>query len=80
MRSLQRDKRNALASFHDTYDIRRTMVAEHQRKLREARQQATSQRQSDAVTVSSSLAELMTPSTSECDSARETSRCMGVLA
>ena len=33
MRSIQRDKRNALATFHDTFDIRRTMFAEHQRKL-----------------------------------------------
>lgn len=70
MRPVQRDKRHALASFHDTYDIRRAMFAEHQRKLREARQQATSQHQSDAVAVSSSVAELMTPSTPECDSAR----------
>ena len=69
MRSVQRDKRNALASFHDTYDIRRAMFAEHQRKLREARQQAASQRQSDTIAMSSSMAELMTPSTPECDSA-----------
>lgn len=68
MRSVQRDKRNALASFHDIYDIRRTMFAEHQRKLREARQQATKQQQSAAVAVSSSMTELMTPSTPECDS------------
>lgn len=68
MRSIQRDKRNALATFHDTFDIRRTMFAEHQRKLREARQQATSQQQSAVVAVSSSMAELMTPSTPECDS------------
>lgn len=69
MRSIQRDKRNALATFHDTFDIRRTMFAEHQRKLREARQQAAKQQQSAEVAVSSSMAELMTPSTPECDSA-----------
>ena len=70
MRSVQRDKRNALASFHDTYDIRRAMFAEHQRRLNEARKKAASQRQSDTVAVSSSVAELMTPSTPECDSVR----------
>lgn len=80
MRSVQRDKRHALATFGDTYDIRRAIFAEHQRKLNEARKKATSQRQSDAVAVSSSVAELMMPSTPECDSGRETSRCMGVLA
>lgn len=68
MRSMKRDKRNALATFHDTFDIRRTMFAEHQRKLREVRQQATSQ-QSAEVALSSSMTELMTPSTPECDSA-----------
>lgn len=40
MRSMQRNKRHALASFHDTYDIRRVIFTEHQRKLREVRQQA----------------------------------------
>ncbi len=77
MRSVQRDKRNALASFHDTYDIRRAIFAEHQRKLHEARQQATKQQQSAEVAVSSSVAELMTPSTPECDSARCLEVCHG---
>lgn len=60
MRSIQRDQRAALATFHDTYDLRRAMWHEHQRKLREARErQAVRQRQREAV--SSSLAEVMRP-------------------
>ena len=58
-----------MASFHDTYDIRRAIFAEHQRKLREARQQVARQRQSEALTVASRVAE-MTPSAPECDSVR----------
>jgi len=77
MRSMKRDKRNALATFHDTFDIRRTMFAEHQRKLREARQQDISQQQSAEVAVSSSMAELMVPSTPECDSASLPEVCHG---
>ena len=45
MRSVQRDKRNALATFHDTYDLRRAMWQEHQRKLREARERQTVRQQ-----------------------------------
>lgn len=45
MRSVQRDKRSALAVFHDTYDLRRTMWQEHQRKLREARERQTVRQQ-----------------------------------
>ena len=41
MRSVQRDKQRALATFHDTYDLRRAMWQEHQRKLREARERQT---------------------------------------
>ncbi|WP_340675698.1 hypothetical protein [Paraperlucidibaca sp.] len=68
MRSIQRDKRLALAAFHDTYDLRRKLFAEHQRKLREARLQAAKKQQSAAVAVSSSMAELMAPNTVTCDS------------
>ena len=70
MRSIHREKRNALVCFHDIYDIRRAIWQEHQRKLNEARKKAASQRQSDTAAVSSSVAELMTPSTPECDSVR----------
>lgn len=60
MRSVQRDKRNALAAFHDTYDLRRAMWAEHQHKLKEARQrQVVCQQQREPM--SSSLAEIMQP-------------------
>lgn len=45
MRSVQRDQRAALATFHDTYDLRRAMWAEHQRKLKEARQRQTARQQ-----------------------------------
>lgn len=62
MRSVQRDQRAALATFHDTYDLRRAMWAEHQRKLKEARQrQAVRQNQSEPM--SSSLAEIIQPAT-----------------
>lgn len=60
MRSVQRDKRAALATFHDTYDLRRAMFIEHQRKLREARERQTC-RQLPREAVSSSLAEIMQP-------------------
>lgn len=71
MRSVQRDKHNALACFSDTYDIRRAIFAVHQRKLREAREERSARtRTRDTVVVSSSVAELMTSSTPECDSLR----------
>lgn len=45
MRSVQRDQRAALATFHDTYDLRRALWQEHQRKLREARERQTVRQQ-----------------------------------
>lgn len=47
MRSIQRDQRAALATFHDTYDLRRAMWQEHQRKLREARERRPGHQQSE---------------------------------
>lgn len=60
MRSVQRDQRAALATFHDTYDLRRAMWQEHQRKLKEARERQTV-RQQQREAVSSSLAEILQP-------------------
>jgi len=45
MRSVQRDKQRALATFQETYDLRRAMWQEHQRKLREARERQTIRQQ-----------------------------------
>jgi len=69
MTPVQGSKRNVMASFHDTYDIRRAIFAEHQRKLNEVRKKAASQRQSEALAVPSRVAE-MTPSAPKCDSVR----------
>lgn len=68
MRSVQRDRRAALAAFHDTYDLRRAIWQEHRPKLKESRErEAIRLQQRDAV--SSSLAELLvTTSTPESDS------------
>lgn len=38
MRSTQKDKRAALATFHDTFDLRRAIFTAAQRKVREARE------------------------------------------
>lgn len=58
MRSVQRDKRLALATFHDTYDLRRAKWQEHQSRVLEARERQTAQQQQREV-MSSSVAEIM---------------------
>lgn len=41
MRSIQKDKRAALATFHGTFDLRRAIFTAAQREVREARENLT---------------------------------------